>query len=229
MKVILADDSAVTSRLLEAVIVECGHEVTCVDDGQAAWEAFEREPTPMVILDWMMPRLDGIELCRRIRARERGDETFVLMVTGRGTTEDLASALDAGADDFITKPVSIELLRARLVIAERRMADSAARRRAEDALSRAQWLAGIGQTSLAMQHEINNPLTALLAEAEILATDPATPADHREPLATIVAQARRIAAVVRQLSALHEPRSVEYLDGVRMLDLSTKAASAPRR
>ena len=224
MKVLLAEDSSVTRLLFKAVIMEVGHDVSAVEDGPSAWDAFERERHPLVIFDWMMPGFDGIELCRRIRASDAGPDTFLLLLTGRGTPEDLTSALDAGVDDFVAKPVSSELLRARLVIAERRIQQNSARRSAEEALARARWLAGIGEATLTMQHEINNPLTALIAETQLLVEEPEMLGSHRRQVSTIGDQARRIAEVVRRLAHLEDPRSVEYIEGMRMLDLFGKKA-----
>lgn len=222
MRVILAEDSGVTRRLFASVITERGHEVTAVADGLEAWQAFERAPAPLVVLDWLLPSIDGLEVCRRIRASEAGRATFVLVATGRGSGEDVATALDAGADDFLAKPVAPEHLRARLAIAERRINQDAERRDAVEALARAQWLAGIGQTTLSLQHEINNPLAALLWEAELLASDPAAPEPLLPSLNSIAAQARRVAAVVSRLARLQDPRTVEYVHGRQMLDLANR-------
>jgi DNA-binding response OmpR family regulator len=221
MKVILAEDSGVTRRLLQATLLQSGHDVSAVVDGAQAWAAYESGRAPLVILDWMMPNMDGLEVCRRIRASEGGEEIFILLLTGRGTSEDLATALDAGVDDFVAKPVTAEILQARVIIAERRIEQNRARRAAEAALAKAQWLAGIGEAVLTMQHEINNPLAALIAEIELLGHEAPRTSSHDSPLARIMDLARRIGAVVRQLAKLEDPRSVEYLAGVKMLDISS--------
>lgn len=220
LKVLIAEDSRITRRLLEVALTERGHSVVGVGDGEAAWTEFERLRPQLVVLDWQMPLLDGLEVCRRIRASAASRDTFVLMVTARDAAEDLAAAMDAGADDYITKPIEAVPFRARITIAERRIELNAARWAAEDQLAQARWLAGIGETTLALQHEINNPLTALLGTAELAAADPLTTPEMRAELITIRDQARRIAAVVRKLSTLQEPRTVEYIRGARMLDLS---------
>ncbi len=220
MDVVLADDSDVSRRMLAATLERCGHRVTAVADGEAALTAFEQFRPPMLILDWQMPGLDGLEVCRRVRSTAAGVDTFVLMVTGRDASTNLADALEAGVDDYVTKPVSPLSLEARLRIAERRIAQTTARRSAEEALATAQWLAGIGQTALALQHEINNPLMALLTGAQLLAEDAAAPASYREQAAAILEQTRRIAAVVKRLRELKQPRSVEYVGKARMIDLS---------
>jgi len=218
MKIVLAEDSAPTRRLLQATLERCGHEVTAVGDGQAALDAFERVRPALIVLDWQMPKMDGLEACRRLRAAEGGDRVFVLMVTSRDADGDLATALDAGVDDYVLKPFTAEQLRARLAIAERRLEYAAAHRKSEEALAHAQWLAGIGEATVAMQHEVNNPLAALMAHVGLAAAEECTP-EMREHLDVITQQVRRVAAVMRRLSSLGDPRSVEYTTGNRMIDL----------
>lgn len=218
MKVVLAEDSAPTRRLLQATLERCGYEVEAVGDGQAALDAAERAQPALIILDWQMPVLDGLEACRRLRAREHGDQLFVLMVTSRDADGDLAIALDAGVDDYLMKPFTAEQLRARVAIAKRRIEHAAAHRKAEAALAHAQWLAGIGEATVAMQHEVNNPLAALMAHVGLAAAEECAP-QMREHLDVITQQVRRIAAVMRRLSSLGDPRSVEYANGSRMIDV----------
>jgi DNA-binding response OmpR family regulator len=220
MKIVLAEDSESTRRLLQATLERSGHTVIAVGDGQAALDAFTRERPDLMVLDWQMPLVDGLEACRRIRASEVGATTFVLMVTSRAADADLAIALDAGVDDYVMKPLTGEQLRARLVIAERRIAHDAARHKAEAALAQAQRLAGIGETTVAVQHEVNNPLAALIAHVGLAAECDASP-ELREHLEVITQQVRRISAVMRRLSSLGEAPSVEYTPGSRMLDLAT--------
>jgi DNA-binding response OmpR family regulator len=198
--------------------------VVGVADGDAAWTAFRHHRPPMVILDWQMPGLDGLEVCRLIREAAEGVDVFVLMITGRDAANDLAATLDAGVDDYLSKPVTADHLAARVRIAERHIAQRAARRRAEEALARAQWLAGIGQTALAVQHEINNPLMTIMSHAQLLEMDPASPPDVRAQAATMLAEGRRIATVVRTLGVLEAPTAVEYLGRSMMLDLSVARA-----
>ena len=221
MRAIYADDDIIARTLLAAVLHDLGHEATAAEDGELAWEAFVREPTPLVVLDINMPNLDGLGVCRRIREHPKGRETFVVVVTARDGREDLAAVLAAGADDYVTKPSSPENLRARLEIAQQRIHQDEARRAAEAELARSRWLAGIGETTIALEHEINNPLSALLGHAELLLMDKDIVDGHRDQLRIIQEQASRIADVVRRLAKLKNPQSVEYLAGSRMIDLST--------
>lgn len=222
MRVLFADDDVIARTLLAAVLADLDHDVTITDDGAKAWEAFQGEPVPLVVLDINMPELDGLEVCRRIRSHAAGRATFVLIVTARDGREDLAKVLAAGADDYLTKPTSPENLRARLEIAEVRIAQDAARRAAEDELARSRWLAGIGETTIALEHEINNPLSALLGHAELMIMDQNLNEDQMEQIRIIQEQAARIAQVVRRLAKLKNPQTVEYLAGSMMLDLSSR-------
>lgn len=220
MKVLVADDSATTRRVLEVAVGSRGHELLTAGDGTAAWDAFVADHPPLVILDWQMPGIDGLEVCRRIRSSPFARDTFVLMVTGRSEGDDVSSALDAGADDYLFKPFTPPLIVARIAIAERRIAQNGAHCAAEEALANARWLAGIGQTALAIQHEVNNPLAALLGNVQLMLMDDALSRDVRTLAEEMLEQARRVAAVVKRLSVLEAPRTVEYLTGAPMIDLS---------
>jgi DNA-binding response OmpR family regulator len=224
MHTILADDDPMMRSLLQLLLEQRGHEVVAVGDGLAAWEAHERLRVPLIVLDWQMPGLEGIEVCRRIRAAPGGDRTYILLVTAREGADDLHAALDVGADDYLAKPMTPPQFWARVAIAERRIEQNGARWAAEEALARSRWLAGVGATALAVQHEINNPLSALLTHASLLAADPALAGGLADDVRIIDEQARRIAHVVKRLAALDDPRTVDYLAGVPMLDLSGQPA-----
>jgi len=222
MRVVLADDDPVLQRLLRTALERRGHDVVVASDGDAAWRAIQQDPPPLAVLDWNMPVVDGLEVCRRARAGDSTRDTFLLVVTGRDAPEDVQAALEAGADDYMMKPLDPAGLMARLAIAERRIALDAERRDAVAQLARAQWLAGIGETAIAVQHEVNNPLTALMIEAQALAQLGGANAELRALGESIQQQSARIATIVRRLGQLQDPRSVEYLrGGSRMIDLSS--------
>jgi DNA-binding response OmpR family regulator len=118
MKILIAEDDAVSRRLVEVLLRGWGHEVISVEDGQAAWQALEvleKENCPAVaILDWMMPKMDGIEVCRKVRDSHRSSPVHIILLTARGSKEDIITGLEAGAADYLTKPVWKDELRARL-------------------------------------------------------------------------------------------------------------------
>jgi phosphoserine phosphatase RsbU/P len=120
MQVLLAEDEPVTRRLLEAQLIRAGYSVVPVADGDAAWDLLQRSDSPaLVVLDWNMPGLDGPEVCRRLRGLEKRGYTYMLLVTARNEKSDVVEGLSAGADDFVSKPVDPEELRARLRTGER--------------------------------------------------------------------------------------------------------------
>lgn len=220
MRVIVADGDPDARALVETVLEELGHEAVAFEDGAGAWGAYEGDPAPLVVLDLDMPALNGIELCRRIRAHEAGRATFILIVTAHDDRGGLKAVLDAGADDYIAKPSSLKSLRARIEIAERQMEQAGALRAAEADLARARWLAGIGETALAMEREIGAPLDTILDRSARLLDDASFTDDQRDQLRIISEQGARLAGVIRRAVSLESPQSVEYLHGARMIDLS---------
>jgi two-component system cell cycle response regulator len=119
MKMLIADDDPVTRRMLEATLQGLGHDVCAVDDGATALERLGQPDSPrLAILDWMMPGLDGLSVCRSLR-HGSGPYTYIVLLTARETRRDMVEALDAGADDFLTKPLDVVELRARLRSGER--------------------------------------------------------------------------------------------------------------
>src|SRR5688572_16339853 len=120
MRIQLADDDLLMRDLIATVLVAYGHEVETYGNGAEVWAAFQRAPAPMVVLDWEMPDVDGLEVCRRVRAHPGGEEVYLLVVTARAKAADLEDVLNAGADDYLSKPVTPSDIAARLRIAERR-------------------------------------------------------------------------------------------------------------
>lgn len=119
MKILIADDDDLALRILRRYLEQWGHEVTHALDGQEAWALFEQHEFPMVISDWMMPRMDGLELIRRIRNDERGRYVYTILITARSDKEDLVHGMEAGADDFVSKPFDRDELRVRVREGER--------------------------------------------------------------------------------------------------------------
>jgi two-component system cell cycle response regulator len=130
VRVLIADDDAMARRILASQLERLGHDVVAVSDGRSAVTALEAATAPrMAILDWNMPELDGAAVCRWVRARAAQRYTYVALLTSRNQPEDLIGALEAGADDFVTKPVTVPELRARLQAAERILSFEQALRR----------------------------------------------------------------------------------------------------
>jgi DNA-binding response OmpR family regulator len=220
-RVLVVDDDPTIVLLLEHVLEGLGWPYDTAADGEAAWEMWQKGKHPLLVLDLEMPKMDGFEVCRLIRKAQPTRETFILIVTGRDKAADLEAVLTAGADDYITKPTSGQRLTARLRIAERRMDNDMARREAEEELGKARWLAGIGEATVGLQHEINNPLTGLLGTAELMLMEARDAGRSTEDIERILQQARRIGELVKRLGELRDPKSVHHAAGssTKMLDL----------
>ena len=120
MKILVAEDDPVSVKILQFTLQHWGHEVLCAGNGEEAWEAFDKEPVRVIVSDWMMPGVDGLELCKKVRGRAKTEYTYFILLTANNTGRDnLRMAMDAGIDDFLTKPLDREAIYMRLRVAER--------------------------------------------------------------------------------------------------------------
>jgi len=154
MRVLIADDDVISRTVLKALLSKWGYDVLEAEDGEQAWNILEEENSPrLVVVDWMMPGLDGPDLCRRLR--EAGDKSYhyIILLTSRDSKEDIIGGLNAGADDYITKPFMPQELEVRLRVGGRILA---LQQSLEEALALQRYQA---------QHD---PLTGILNHGEIL-------------------------------------------------------------
>jgi sigma-B regulation protein RsbU (phosphoserine phosphatase) len=148
MRIMIAEDDPVSRTLLKQALLGWGHELVETCDGQEAWCVLNRPDSPsLAILDWMMPSLDGPEICRRVRALDRPVATYLILLTARRMKEDIVAALDSGADDYLTKPFDHQELASRIRVGERvlRLQQGLADRvlELEDALAQVKQLKGL--------------------------------------------------------------------------------------
>src|SRR5947209_6145228 len=115
MRILIAEDDRVSRRMLEATLSKWGYDVEVTCDGAQALEILLGPAAPpLAILDWMMPIIDGVEICHRLRTKRRMEPAYIILLTAKGNKEDIVAGLDAGADDYLTKPFDRGELRARL-------------------------------------------------------------------------------------------------------------------
>ncbi|MBP1691859.1 MAG: response regulator receiver protein [Bacteroidetes bacterium] len=119
MKVLIAEDDPVSRYVLAARIRKMGHEVLVTENGIEAWDVYKREHPRLVITDWMMPEVNGLELTRRIRNADSTLYTYVILLTALSGRNHFLEGMEAGADDFVTKPLEVDGLHIRLRVAER--------------------------------------------------------------------------------------------------------------
>ena len=119
MKILIVEDERVSRMVLAAALEKLGHDVIEAEDGLVGWEQFEKNTPPVVVTDWAMPGLDGLQLCRKIRERDSASYTYVFILTKLSGRDRFFEGMDAGADDFLTKPFDPAELAARLRVAQR--------------------------------------------------------------------------------------------------------------
>jgi sigma-B regulation protein RsbU (phosphoserine phosphatase) len=148
MQILIAEDEPVSRRLLQKTLEHWGYEVVICEDGTSAWNALQAPDAPNIaVLDWMMPGMDGPEICRGVRESGAQRQPYLMLLTSRTRMQDVVAGLKAGADDYLTKPVDREELEARLSVATRvvqlqqRLADRVVE--LEEAISRVRQLQGL--------------------------------------------------------------------------------------
>lgn len=135
--VLIAEDSPIFQGMLRHLLRKWGYEVIVAEDGERAWECLSAENAPrLAILDWMMPGMDGVEVCRRVRSMDREPYTYLILLTARSENQYLVEGMDAGADDYLTKPFNAHELRVRLRAGRRILELQEELLRTRDALKR---------------------------------------------------------------------------------------------
>jgi signal transduction histidine kinase len=175
MKILIAEDDATSRTIIAHVLHQFGHEVLETADGEEAWAVYQREPVPLLISDWMMPGLDGLELVRRIRSAGRPRYTYVILLTVLGGKESYLEAMEAGVDDFITKPFDVDQLRTRLRVAERILGLQTELRELEltqDQMVRRERLRALGEMASGIVHDFTNAMSAVMGFTSMLLLRP---------------------------------------------------------
>ena len=191
--ILLAEDSRDTALLVETMLRRGGFTTHVCENGRQALEWLADNDPALIISDWMMPLLDGVELCRRIRADRRLAHTYFMLLTARSGADNVAHALDAGVDEFITKPIHYDELLARVRAGLRQ-------RRMTDRLVQAEKQRAIATLTRGMAHDFNNMLGSILSNLSVL--DPAQlTGEQRETLDDIRLALSRMSELTRQLLA----------------------------
>ncbi|TYT73754.1 sensor histidine kinase [Desulfobotulus mexicanus] len=168
MDIIVAEDHPVSAKLLEKILIRAGHRVHLAADGEEAWDILQKKEARILLTDWMMPRLDGLRLCRRVRETPSTSYVYIILLTARDATEDLLSGFEAGADDYIAKPVNPDELMARIRVGLRHLSMEDRHEKTLRQLMNTEKMASLGHLAAGMAHEINNPLSFLASNIRTL-------------------------------------------------------------
>lgn len=203
------------ARLMRGILSADGHEIAVASDGLTALEALKQKPVDLLLLDVGVPGADGFEVCRRVRARESGDNrTTIVMITGRHDTASKLLAFSVGADDYLVKPLDIRELRGRVtrwVDLRSEQAELVVRRRRD----------AIREIVSTICHEINNPLSAAIMGVDLVVARATLDDESRRNLDTVSASLQRIEQVITALKAV-EDRTVQYHGASKMIEIKPR-------
>jgi DNA-binding response OmpR family regulator len=214
MPILVVDDDPIFLELLAGMLRSAGHEVLVSADGAAALAVCRRVRVDLIVADWIMPGMDGVELCRNLKEDSFLRQIYVILLTARERVPDKVAALDAGADEYVVKPCAeIEILarvRAGLRI-----------RRLQEELSNMEWRLASRELAAALGHTINNPLTVIANYLEILerSSNVGTDASTLDLLTNARGEVGRIAEIVHRLVNLRDPKRIATALGANMTDL----------
>jgi len=217
-RLLVVDDDRMIQTMLAQQLRQAGYDVLVARDGREALRATRVERPDVVLCDWVMPNMDGIAFCREVKADADLRDTYIAMLTSRSDSEDRVAGLDAGADDFLIKPVRTNEMLARVRVGLRLRA-------AQRELLEAERHAALVEMAVTLGHEVNNPLTTAFGHVELalqcLEEERLDRLEHH--LRQIGVVASRIAEVARQLITIKNPKSMTYIGEQRMVDLDAAA------
>jgi CheY-like chemotaxis protein len=216
--ILVVEDSPQIRTILDRRLRAAGYAVALAEDGRQGLEAARRLQPDLIITDWMMPVMDGVDMIRAIRQDSDLHSMYVILLTARVSEDDRITGLDSGADEYLVKPWSDQELLARVRVALRI-------RMLQRELLRAQRREVLLQMAATLGHEINNPLMALSAALQVARLDPPSGRAFLEMLDRCDLQVGRIATVVAALGSLRDPEVTTYLGKTRMLKLGINRAS----
>jgi len=223
MNVLVADDDVVTRLLLCSALNKLGYKVDEARNGGDAWEAWQRDHYSLVISDWMMPDVDGLELCRRIRLNERSDFTYIILLTARTGKADYLDAMTSGVDDFISKPFDKDQLVARVRVATRILelhkslclANTDLERRVRERTAELEKaLHAKGEFLSRVSHELRTPMNHILGFAQLLEMDSLN-SDQEDNVRQILTSGHHLLELIDRILAVSESRQDElsFLEG----------------
>jgi DNA-binding response OmpR family regulator len=218
MDILVADDDRTARFLLSSTLIELGHSVTEATNGCEAWEAWKREHHQLVISDWMMPGVDGLELCRRIRAEEEPGFAYIILITVRAGKVNYLDAMDSGVDDFLGKPFERDRLLARVRVAMRilnlhqrlRLANTDLQRRVEERtaeLEKEKALQVKREFLPRASHELRTQMNHILGFAQLLSLKKGLTEKQEVSVRQILESGRRLLTLIDQILGISKAES----------------------
>ncbi len=213
MKILAAEDNPVSSRMLETTLTRWGYKVISVNNGKLALEMMLDTGAPkLAILDWVMPCMEGTEVCKTLREQKTNTPPYLILLTSNNDKKDVAKGLDSGADDYILKPFDRHELKARINVGIRMI-------KLQKALAETEKFQGVIETSGAVCHELNQPLQIISGNCELLMMDVKDENPFYQRIKTIHEQIKKMADITSKLMKITKYETKPYLQG-RIIDLN---------
>jgi sigma-B regulation protein RsbU (phosphoserine phosphatase) len=221
MRILIAEDDPVSRRLLERKLTSWGYEVVSCTNGAEAWQELHHEDAPnLAILNWMMPGMDGVQVCKEIRKQRRARYVYIILLTARDRKRDIVEGIEAGADDYVTKPFNPHELKVR-IRAGRRILDMQAE------LMQREKLSGVLEMAGATCHEFNQPMQVISGYCELLLKQGAEDSRFYDQVCKIMEAVESMIKVTRKLQSITRYETREYIKGSKIIDIDKASESEP--
>jgi signal transduction histidine kinase len=202
MNILIVEDDPVSQKLLEKIAGREGYDAILANNGKSAWEIVKKEKVDMVITDWMMPEMDGLQLCRKIRQADLSRYVYVILLTYKDQAEDAVAVFDAGADDYIRKPFNHEELKSRVRAGRRILELEDSQKKANAQLLQSEKMASVGQLAAGVAHEINNPTGFVSSNLKTLT-------DYQNDLNKLIKHYRKLITDLKETGEEYLSSSIE--------------------
>jgi DNA-binding response OmpR family regulator len=218
-RILIVDDDPMALELLQLRLSGHGYAITTANSAEEGLSTERKIRPDLILLDVVLPDMSGFEACRKLNESQKDRYVPIILLTSMNDIESKVKGLEFGAYDYITKPFdSQELLaRVRAALRTKKLYDELKATR--EKLTEAERLAALGKMAITLNHELNNPLQAIVFAAESMLTDLTEGDSLKEDVETVLANCRRINEVLKQVTNLKRIRSEPYISGVDMIDL----------
>ncbi|MDE3056517.1 MAG: response regulator [Bacteroidota bacterium] len=216
-KILVVDDDPYIRIILQKRLSTRGYEIIPAENGEEGWQKAKSEMPDLIVSDWMMPKMDGLEFCKKVKTDERLRYTYFVLLTAKDTQDDRIEGIETGADDYLTKPFNDKDLLTRIKAGLRI-------NNLQKELAALQHQKAITELAITLGHEINNPLGIMMLTLQVIQRkgDNQLLAGVRKELEICIHNGKRVAEIVKRLARLEDPHLVPYLKNsdTEMLDLS---------
>ena len=212
MKILIAEDDLTSRRILKGILNKWGYNVESATNGDEAWEKLQSPDSPkLAILDWMMPGMNGVDICRRLRETESIHSLYIIILTAKDDKKDIIEGLKAGANDYIAKPFDNEELQARIEVGRRIV-------ELQEVVVEKEKLQGVLEMAGAVCHELNQPIQVITGYSELLLLDVSKDNPFYKKIKKINKQIAKMGTITKKLANVTKYKTKDYLN-TKIIDI----------